>query len=150
MSEKSLWTTTRTGIKGLMPSGDCVLERIENDVGRGTPDVNYCIAGKAGWIELKFLPKWPKRAATLVRVDHFTKEQKIFLHNYSMAGGRCFVWIQVDNEYFLFDGLKAAMHLGYESASDNGWRRKDFAPNALVHFKKGASDWARFVEELTR
>ena len=150
MSEKSLWTFTRNGVKSVVPSHELHIERIENGVALGTPDVNYCIRGQAGWIELKFLPEWPKRSTTLVRVDHFTKEQRIFLHNYSMAGGRCFVWVQVKDEYFLFDGLIAAMFLGYDSNSDNGWRRKDFTEKSLLHFRKGGVQWDTVIQAITK
>ena len=149
MSEKSLWSLTRTGIKGEVPSHELHLERIENAAGAGTPDVNYCIRGTAGWVELKYIDEWPKREDTLVAVDHFTKEQRIFLHNYSMAGGRCFVWIQVDGEYFLFDGLRASMYLGHRSKSnDNGWRRSDFYTEAICVFVKGNIRWYDVVHFL--
>ena len=38
-------------------------DRIENVVGVGNPDINYCIDGVEGWIETK-CPKEPKRPGT--------------------------------------------------------------------------------------
>ena len=55
MSEKADYQTLRKHL------GHCHLERIENIVGVGTPDVYYCIEGKQGWIEMKS-PKEPVRA----------------------------------------------------------------------------------------
>ena len=39
------------------------VDRIENGMGAGMPDVNYCLNGAEGWIELK-CPKIPKRSST--------------------------------------------------------------------------------------
>lgn len=38
-------------------------ERVENGIGAGMPDVNYCFAGAEGWIELK-APLEPAREST--------------------------------------------------------------------------------------
>ena len=54
MSEAALWRRVRKGLPGH-------LVRVENAVEAGTPDVNYCIDGAEGWIELKQLDRWPAR-----------------------------------------------------------------------------------------
>ena len=57
---------------------------VENPVAcPGTPDVNYV----EGWIELKNLRSWPKRAATIVRIEHFTEQQRRFLRRRCDYGG---------------------------------------------------------------
>lgn len=33
-------------------------QRVENSVGNGVPDVNYCVDGKEGWIEYKVSRGW--------------------------------------------------------------------------------------------
>jgi len=148
MSEKSLWSWTRTGIKSVVPSHEARLTRIENAAGQGTPDLTGTIRGKHFWIEFKFLDEFPKRKKTQVKCDHFTQDQRTFLHDECMCGGRAFVWIQVGGEYFLFDGLEAAMHLGYGSAA---WTKEDFKPKSIFYHKKGMTmDWNAFVEVITR
>ena len=53
MNESGLWKR----IKKANP--DAHLERIENSVGVGTPDVNFCTSDASGWIELKYLEPTP-------------------------------------------------------------------------------------------
>ena len=148
MSEKSFWRWTREGIESVVPSHERRITRIENAAGQGTPDVTLTIRGTHAWIELKFLEEFPRRKATTVKCDHFTQEQRTFLHDECMSGGRAFVWIQVGSEYFLFDGLEAAMHLGYGSAA---WTKEAFKPKALFYHKRGGTmDWNRLVETITK
>lgn len=51
--EKVLWAWLRRGVKGL-PGND--MERVENGVSNGTPDVDGCYNGGAYKIELKRVP----------------------------------------------------------------------------------------------
>jgi hypothetical protein len=74
--------------------------KVDNPRNPGTPDLNYI----EGWIELKVIPNWPKRRDTLVRVDHFTSSQKIWLYNRSVAGGRADLLLQVGAEYLVIQG----------------------------------------------
>ena len=51
--EKVLWAWLRRGVRGL-PGND--MERVENSVANGTPDVDGCLKGGAYKIELKRTP----------------------------------------------------------------------------------------------
>ena len=55
MSEKNYWNFLRDnlGIK---------MYRVENRVGFGMPDVHYISEKGSGWIELKYIPEFPKKA----------------------------------------------------------------------------------------
>lgn len=94
-SESSFWQTLRKNVKGH-------LERVENMVGTGTPDVNFCIEGIEGWIELKHVHYWPKRGGAL-KIDHYTLEQRLWHDKRMKNGGICLLFLQVDRDYFLFD-----------------------------------------------
>lgn len=84
--------------------------RVENLVQSGTPDVNYT----QGWIELKYMERWPPRGGPL-RIDHFTAEQRGWLTRRRTKKGRAFVLLKVgSSEWLLFDGLIAALYLGHE------------------------------------
>lgn len=98
-----MWDALRPVIKRLDPV------RVENFLSPpGTPDVNYT----DGWIELKYMPRWPPRGGPL-RVDHFTREQRAWLTRRSYAGGRVFLILRVgEPEWLLFEGAVAAMRLG--------------------------------------
>ncbi len=67
------------------------LERHENKVGSGTPDVHFMHRKNPGWIELKFEEKFPSR------ID-FQPGQPLWLYEYAKKGGRCFVFLYVKAE----------------------------------------------------
>jgi hypothetical protein len=82
---------------------------VENRVGPGTPDVNYI----GGWVELKWMKRWPKNADTSpVLLDHFTPQQRAWLRLRWKRGGRAYLLLQVGKEWLLFEGPWAAANLG--------------------------------------
>lgn len=113
-SEKALWGYVRPR---LVRYG--LLERIENLVGYGTPDVNYCLTNQAvtceGWIELKEMATWTVQKGTgLFPVDHYTQQQRIW-HALGWERGRAvFVLLRVleTNDIMLIDGSSASRKLG--------------------------------------
>ena len=56
--------------------------RVENPIHPGTPDVN--LVGR--WIELKCIPAWPVRDTTVVRIPHYTPQQRVWLYRRTSAG----------------------------------------------------------------
>lgn len=87
---------------------------VENPVHPGTPDVNHL----NGWLELKQLPRWPKRSGTPVRVAHFTAQQRVWLRRRALAGGKVHVLLRVGDEWLLFEGGWASLNLGFLSAAE--------------------------------
>jgi hypothetical protein len=105
--ESSLWQTFK---RHYDRGGHWV--RIENSCELGTPDVNGRVAWCVDWwIELKYSKAWPKRPRTVVRLEHFTREQKQWLVDRGKVGGCCGVLWQVGSEYLFFD-WRAAPYLG--------------------------------------
>tara|TARA_A100001015_G_C15001046_1_gene718517 strand:- start:1659 stop:2096 length:438 start_codon:yes stop_codon:yes gene_type:complete len=98
MSERNLWRYLQRNLK----DNKSLLMRVENSLYKGIPDVNYLIDGNEGWIELKYMPEYPKKDITEVKVPHFTKEQKIWHDIRYKNKGRTMVLIQVDRDYFIF------------------------------------------------
>ena len=84
------------------------LERIENVVGVGTPDVNYCIEGMEGWIEIKS-PTTPKRKGTpLFGSNHkLSQDQKNWFKRQCNAEGNGFILICMKSRWLLIDGCWA-------------------------------------------
>lgn len=86
--------------------------RVENPACPGTPDVNIT----TGWIELKQLVDWPKKRKTIVRVPHFTPQQRVWLLRRQLAGARAWVLLRVgenaSTEWILLAGQDAAKQLG--------------------------------------
>lgn len=102
---------------------------VENTVGRGTPDVNFI----GGWMELKWLRSWPKKADTIVRMPHFTPQQRNWLRRRSQRGGRVFLLLKVGPSWLLFDGVVAAEILGHTT-------RAGLLRRALAHWPSGLQD----------
>ena len=71
---------------------------VENPIFPGTPDVNYV----QGWIELKWLRNWPKRATSPVVLKEYSQEQRLWIRRRTMAGGKCFLLVQCKREWLLF------------------------------------------------
>ena len=105
--ESLFWDRVRPLLVGFHPV------RIENAAGLGTPDVNCTL----GWIELKQVKTSdiPKRASTVLHLDHFTNEQRIFLLKRAEAGGACWLLMLLGDEWLLFTGRTAADHVGREN-----------------------------------
>ena len=60
--EQRLWRVIREHVT-LWPKSHWV--RIENEVGAGQPDVEYCVDGICGWLELKVWPRALERTQVL-------------------------------------------------------------------------------------
>ena len=97
MSENALWKYLRDGMGATWES-----QRHEDKLSTGIPDVSYSTT-LHGWIELKFIAEPPKRASTILRIPHYTAEQRNWLERHGKRGGRCFLLLQVGREYLLFD-----------------------------------------------
>lgn len=112
MSEKTQWDLVRAALlQG--PHDDLI--RIENPAWPGTPDVNYCLGGEEGFIELKNIDDWPVNATTTVKVAHFTQQQRSWLIRRVDCGGRAWLLLRVatPNDWVLMRGDKAAYLLGH-------------------------------------
>ena len=99
MSEKTDYNLLRKNLH------HCHLERIENIVGSGTPDVYYCIDGHMGWIEMKS-PKEPLRKnSKLFANNHkLNQNQKNWFLSLRNAGGQAFILICTNKRWMLIDG----------------------------------------------
>jgi len=81
------------------------LERIENGVGSGLPDVHCLCRGVTRWVELKAL-KRPKRPTTpLFKPRTLRPEQTAWHLSYNHAGGRSFILVRDDQRVlYVFPG----------------------------------------------
>ena len=114
MSEALLWTRTRRALNIIDSKGTYL--RIEDALNEGISDVHYCFRDAnsisvTGWIELKHLDEWPKRASTKVKVRHYTDEQRGCIADYNHSGGRASMLLQVGDD-ILFLGFRHAVKLG--------------------------------------
>lgn len=135
MSEAALWAHLRRKLRGRWDA-----QRHEDILARGVPDVSYGARGVQGWIELKYLDAWPARGG-VVRIPHYTREQRLWLRFRGEAGGRCFLLLRVGREHLLFD-WRGAQVVG---EVDYGAHRR----TAIRAWERGI-DADELLEELTR
>lgn len=114
----------------LRPYGRLV--RIENKIGLGTPDLAYVLRAKgnraeAGWVELKFLPRWPVRAETPVIISSLTIDQVMWGEAHVREGGRSYLLLQAGRSYVL---LK---HPDVRKIFERKFRTQDVLERALVY-----------------
>lgn len=87
------------------------IQRVENGVALGVPDVEGCLQGESFWIELKTSDR-PKRATTRIRA-RFEDWQVPWLRRRCRAGGKAFLLIQVGSGRsagrYLLPGDRASM-----------------------------------------
>ncbi len=101
MREKRSYLLFRKHLK----QGSDRIERIENSAGAGTPDVNFCIEGVNGWIELK-APIEPKRKTSRLfpnKVHQLSLSQRNWFLQQKNAGGKAFIFVTTNHRAMLFD-----------------------------------------------
>jgi len=103
--ETRLWGAVREKLK--LPADR--LDRIENSVSSGQPDVNGCLAGEDVWIELK-APTEPKRKETPLMSfgnnHRLLLTQQNWMKRQQQAGGIAFILLRTDKRLLLIDGTK--------------------------------------------
>ena len=133
MSEKNFWTLVRNNLPLKM-------WRVENKVMKGMPDVHYLTNGKSGWVELKYLNKWPKK-----RFNSGVKLNQVFwAKEYIKRKGNSWILIRIDRDFTALVDGEHAMEL-YNRPS-----KTDFF-EMCCFYKKGnmtKSDWHELAEHI--
>lgn len=100
MSEHNLWVRLRTNIGH---RGHFV--RMEFNPEAGIPDVDYCIKGVEGKIELKYTATAPKRSNTSVfTTGGLRSAQEAWIYTRVRHGGRVWILPQIGDRLFLVPG----------------------------------------------
>lgn len=99
-SETALWKCFK---KNMQPYG--TYDRHEDKLNLGVPDVSYVMFNGicSGWIELKHAHKYPVRSTTDFKLSHYTQDQRNWLRRRGTAGDDCWLLLQVNRDYWLFD-----------------------------------------------
>ena len=90
MSEKGFWILLRNKLPLKM-------YRVENKVMKGMPDIHYIKDGKSGWIELKYINKWPKKRIAI----GFKLNQAIWAKDYTSRGGKSWILIRAERGHII-------------------------------------------------
>lgn len=73
----------------------------EDKYSNGIPDLSFGAEGVNGWIELKQIPKF--KGENPVKPDKYTPEQINWIRRRGKKSGHCFIFVKVEDRYFLFD-----------------------------------------------
>jgi len=94
--------------KAKVPQPGDRLDRVENILVRGMPDINMCSKGTEIWMEQKS-PREPKRPRTpLFGSNHrVSQNQKNWFLRQRQAGRRAWFLITTDKRWMLIDGIFA-------------------------------------------
>lgn len=96
MNEAGFWRTLKRTLH-IPEAGQCAW-KVGTSTRAGLPDVDYCIHGAAGKLELKYAERFPPRSFLKIRV---TPEQRRHLDEWQACGGRAYVLTGVGQEWFL-------------------------------------------------
>ena len=106
MSETALWKRMRAGVVE-----QCFVQRVENIVGSGVPDVllHSRATGAEAWVELKFRRIRPKRVGTPIFTSDagLRPEQKAWIYERALAGVNVWILGQCEHEVYLIHGRHA-------------------------------------------
>jgi hypothetical protein len=117
------------------------VEAIENGAGVGNPDVNYCIEGYEGWIEIKYREKWPIRSSTPGIGKCLKPSQPIWFKKRLDAGAkRIFLYLRIENEFMLLAGER---YVDFETLT-----RQELYDASLWFGETRDCDWQALVRML--
>ena len=110
MKESGLWQYLRK-----VMTGKWDVTRIESSSGNGVPDVSFGVRNTNGWMELKYIPTWPKRSTTPVKLP-LTPEQRLWIRRRGQISGSVWVLCRIEDMFFL---------LNHDDASEacDGWTK---------------------------
>lgn len=110
--ESDLWRLVKAGFKTVPYHSRLI--RIESTVGAGLPDIIYCIdKSVTGWIELKYLPSWPKRSSTIIKLRHFTPVQRLFFKKAADWGDRVHMLLRIEDDIMLLTAQEALYNINF-------------------------------------
>ena len=77
----------------------------EDKYSSGIPDLSFGIGGHNGWIELKQVDKYGKGDNPIIKPKKYTPIQVNWINKrLKYAKNSCFVFVKVENDYYLFEG----------------------------------------------
>jgi len=93
------------------------LQEHEDSLQSYIPDVSFGCSGVDGWIEFKYVKKFP---TTLAHIDHWTRGQEDWLINRGRSGsGHCYLLLGTPDLHLVWrwQDLSRVRHIPFESAA---------------------------------
>jgi len=129
-------------VSKLKKFGHCI--PVENPADPGTPDVFFLLKGApiCAWVELKYLQVFPVYDKEVLHVPKYRPQQRNWIRKHYRNGGRAFLFVRIENEYFLFHPQVAIENVNINLST------QDFSKKALRHWK-GKIDYEDLVKVIT-
>ena len=123
MKESGLYQRLRKRILTAFPTAR--IDRVENGLVDGMPDVSLCINGKDVWMELKYVEDWPARDTTQVLGRRGLRPEQINWHiRQHVAGGVSLIVVGVGRETRVTDNQ--------DVREINSWTRLDWMEESMT------------------
>lgn len=80
----------------------------EDKYSNGYPDLDYVIPDerisrvRKGWVEFKYLPEWPKRESTPIRLG-IRPDQRVWIKTRLPFKDTIFICVRIENDIYLFE-----------------------------------------------
>lgn len=134
-SEKAFWVRIRPRLIEAARGGRW--DRVENGVCVGMPDVNFCIEGCEGWIELKWARKLPgtrsgkgvfeytgNHGLTREQENWATAQKQAGGHVVIIAGAHDHVWVIPSSfDFTLFNRLSVSCLVRFDFGPRPNWEK---------------------------
>lgn len=109
---------------------------VENSCGAGTPDINTVDS----WIECKQIKAWPKDPNAVVKVPHFTPQQRLWIKNRIAKGGDVQIVLKVGRDWIILtEWSDAYKELG------KTWTKEDIIRASNGWYWEGKLDEEHFL-----
>jgi hypothetical protein len=133
-TEATLWRWLSQARRALARPADLHLERLENMVGVGHPDVEGCYQGVQFWLELK-VAKRPARNTTKLRFGSPLRDSQVeWAKKRIAAGGRVWYLIQIgaaqDRQVYLIRATSHDIDALYSHVNEDWLRERDWLDDA--------------------
>lgn len=140
MSESNFWDRVRNGVKLVKPKAE--LDRVENMVMAGMPDVNFLIDLREGWMELKQIDKEPARGGKVFGDGGLRDAQVLWIHRRWKKGGNVHIVSQVGKYIFV--------HKGHCAKDFNEMTLENLLSSCSFYHRGANCDWLGFIDSLNR
>jgi len=97
-------TVTQWIVSSLRDHG-AEVQRIEDSLSVGIPDINVCAGGVETWIEVKYKKAFPVRANTPIKMG-LRPAQLVWAHRRNKQGGRSWILSRIEDVIFLHKGME--------------------------------------------
>lgn len=123
MNEYGFWQLLKAGMRKYW-----LATRIENSVSVGIPDVTFAMKDFFGWIELKYIPMWPKKPSTVIKL-RLNPHQRAWFVTHGRVCDDIWSLCRIQDDIFLLTWQQALSAM-------EGWTEDQWHKRSHYHWHK--------------